>query len=82
MIQTPNSSNINRFGHDGIDLFIEFKKSLAVYSYSSVPREVYHAMHAAESVGVFFAANIKKPYVCLKLSVMEAREKGFEALEV
>jgi KTSC domain len=59
-IDTPDSSNIARFGfdHQSSVLFIEFKKS-GSYQYFDVPEALFDAMKLAESKGQFFAQNVK-----------------------
>jgi len=59
-IETPDSSNITRFGFDkpsGV-LLIEFKKG-GTYQYFDVPESVFDAMRVADSKGQFFAQNVK-----------------------
>ncbi len=59
-IETPESSNIARFGYDegSSTLSIEFKKG-GTYEYFDVPQSVYEGMQAATSKGQYFAAQIK-----------------------
>ena len=59
-IETPDSSNIARFGYEtGSSLLvIEFKKG-GVYQYFDVPETIFEQMQAAGSKGQYFAQNIK-----------------------
>ena len=59
-MQAVKSSTIRAIGYDGADrtLRVEFNSG-GLYNYKDVPRASYDAMMAAESVGKFFAANIK-----------------------
>ena len=57
---TPSSSNIKSVGYEAGILEIEFIVG-SVYQYN-VPESVYTALMAAESVGKFFSANIRKQY--------------------
>jgi len=60
------SSNIASVGyHDG-KLFVEFRRSGAVYEYRGVPEYVYHELINAESVGKFFHRNIKNAYQAIR----------------
>jgi len=60
------SSNIASVGyHDG-KLFVEFKRSGAVYEYRGVPEDVYQALINAESVGKFFHRNVKSVYQTIR----------------
>lgn len=68
-IETPNSSNIKRYGWvPAFDLaqsmgtlVIEFLKG-GTYQYFDVPREVFEEMQGAESQGKFLARQIKGRY--------------------
>ena len=51
------SSNIDRLGHDGKDLFVAFKSG-ALYRYEGVPKPVYTRGLAEESVGRWFRSEI------------------------
>lgn len=59
-IQTPESSNIARFGYDAAStiLFVEFQNG-GTYQYFDVPTAIFEAMRGAESKGQYFAQNIK-----------------------
>jgi hypothetical protein len=57
------SSNIDRIGYDepSKTLAIEFRTG-ATYHYYEVPKDVYESLKNAESVGAYFAQNIKGSY--------------------
>jgi hypothetical protein len=55
------SSNIDRLGHDGKDLFVAFKSG-ALYRYEGVPKPVYTRGLEAESVGRWFIGEVKGSY--------------------
>ncbi|MCL6325318.1 KTSC domain-containing protein [Pectobacterium polaris] len=64
MIREPvTSSNIASIGYEesSLTLEIEFIKS-GVYEYSDVPPHVYTELITANSIGVYFNANIKNKY--------------------
>jgi hypothetical protein len=62
-IDTPESSNIARFGYDEASqaLAVEFRKG-GVYHYFDVPEGVFEQMKAAASKGQYLAQNIKGVY--------------------
>jgi hypothetical protein len=62
-IESPESSNIARFGYDESNqvLFIEFKNG-SVYQYFDVRENVFEQMKAAHSKGQFLAQVIKGTY--------------------
>jgi len=62
-IDTPESSNINRFGYDDVNktLTVEFKSG-GEYQYFDVQEVVFEQMQAAASRGQFLAQNIKGHY--------------------
>lgn len=62
-IDSPESSNISRFGYDDISqvLCVEFKSG-GVYQYFDVSESVFEQMKAAPSKGQFLAQNIKGAY--------------------
>jgi len=62
-IDSPESSNITRFGYDDGNqvLFIEFKNG-GVYQYFDVPQNVFDQMKAASSKGQFLAQVVKGAY--------------------
>ena len=59
-IETPESSNIVRFGYDASNstLGVEFKSG-GVYQYFDVPEGVFEQMKNAASKGKFLAQHIK-----------------------
>lgn len=60
---TVKSSNIDRVGYDedSKTLAVEFRTG-ATYHYFEVPKSVYEGLKSAESVGAYFAQNIKGSY--------------------
>lgn len=63
---TPvQSSNVAAVGYDAISntLFIQFKGKDTVYTHHGVPVETYEQMMSAESIGSFYARNIRKNFV-------------------
>lgn len=44
-----DSTSINRIGHSGIDLFVEFKGG-SVYKYFNVPIEIFHRILNKECI--------------------------------
>ena len=62
-IETPESSNILRFGYDESSqiLTVEFKNG-GSYNYFDVPEAAFEQMKAASSRGQFLAKNIKGIY--------------------
>lgn len=62
------SSNIAAIGYDSTSktLEVEFKTGLA-YSYSEVPPSIARAFRKAQSIGGYFAKNIKPKYSSTKL---------------
>ncbi len=62
-IESPESSNVARFGYDASTqvLGVEFKNG-GVYQYFDVPPNVFDQMQAAASKGQFLAKNIKGTY--------------------
>ena len=62
-IETPESSNINRFRYDDAHqvLSIEFKNG-SVYQYFDVSPSVFEQMKSAPSKGRFLAQTIKGTY--------------------
>ena len=61
-----SSSNLERVGYKYGKLFVQFKSGVS-YMYDNVDFSVYHAMTAAESVGKFFNAFVRKSYPYQKL---------------
>lgn len=62
------SSNIAAIGYDSTSktLEVEFKTGTA-YSYSGVPSSIARAFRKAQSIGGYFAKNIKPKYASTKL---------------
>ena len=62
-VDSPESSNIARFGYDFAMqvLKVEFKKG-GVYSYFDVPEHLFENMRAAPSKGQYLAQQIKGRY--------------------
>ncbi|MFA4987145.1 MAG: KTSC domain-containing protein [Candidatus Brocadiia bacterium] len=62
-VETPESSNISRFGYDEANqvLCVEFMNG-SVYQYFDVPQSVFEQMKTAPSKGAFLAQNIKGAY--------------------
>jgi hypothetical protein len=62
-IDTPQSSNVARFGYDEETrvLKVEFKNG-AVYDYYDLPEQVFNGMKSAPSVGQYLAQQIKGSY--------------------
>ncbi|GGF86441.1 KTSC domain-containing protein [Paenibacillus aceti] len=58
------SSNVAAVGYDESKqvFYIQFKSSQKVYEHHQVPKEVYNDLINADSVGSFYARNIKKQY--------------------
>lgn len=55
------SSNISAVGYENGTLAVKFSSG-TVYHYSDVPANVYAELLAAESIGRYFAANIRNKY--------------------
>ncbi|MCL6457362.1 MAG: KTSC domain-containing protein [Gorillibacterium sp.] len=65
MILLPvQSSNIAAVGYDNVEnvLHVQFKGNEKVYTYQGVPNEEYNAMMVADSIGSYYAKNIRKKY--------------------
>jgi hypothetical protein len=62
-IDTPESSNIARFGYDNAShvLKVEFKNG-SIYDYFDVPEHVFRGMAGAPSKGQFLAQQVKGAY--------------------
>lgn len=62
-IETPESSNIIRFGYDSQSLImtVEFKSG-GTYNYFDIPEIVFEQMRNAPSKGQFLAQQIKGVY--------------------
>jgi hypothetical protein len=63
-----SSSNLASVGYDEATktLEVEFKKG-STYQYEDVPQSEYERLMDAESVGSYFASNIKDRYTCRKV---------------
>tara|TARA_B110001469_G_C9597849_1_gene296937 strand:- start:892 stop:1104 length:213 start_codon:yes stop_codon:yes gene_type:complete len=62
-IETPESSNLERFGYDSSDMVLRVEfKSGGTYDYFDVPESIFEQMQAAPSRGSFLAQNIKGVY--------------------
>ncbi|MNC25015.1 hypothetical protein D3C75_730900 [compost metagenome] len=63
-LEPVQSSNIAAVGYDKEKqtLFVQFKGRDTVYQHPGVPRLTYEIMMAAESIGSYYARNIKKTY--------------------
>lgn len=62
---TPvESSNVAAVGYDGSEqiLFIRFKGNEKIYEHHGVPAEVFKELLASNSVGSYYARNVKKNY--------------------
>ncbi|MEX2462033.1 MAG: KTSC domain-containing protein [Paenibacillaceae bacterium] len=59
------SSNLAAVGYDNVQnvLHIQFKGNEIVYQKHGVPLEVYELMMSADSIGSFYARNIKNQYL-------------------
>lgn len=59
------SSNIAAVGYDAIEnvLHVQFKGNEIIYQKHGVPSEIYELMMSAESIGSFYARNIKNNYL-------------------
>jgi hypothetical protein len=66
--QPVSSSNIASVGYDPASetLEVEFH-STGVYQYLNVPLFMYERLMMADSVGIFFNAEIKNAYPCSKM---------------
>jgi hypothetical protein len=76
MLRFPvESTNLYTVGYDGFRevLEIEFRQG-AVYEYHKVPSEVYYALISSESIGTYFAENVRDRYETVK--TQDARKKG------
>lgn len=75
-IDTPieNSSIIRRviYSPKFLALTIHFKAANETYTYFDVPGHIYKEMMAADSIGKYFAANIKKKYTFSKKAQKKA----------
>lgn len=65
--QPVSSSNIASVGYDADSetLEVEFLKTGKLYQYLNVPLFMFEQMMEANSVGIFFNAEIKNAYTCI-----------------
>lgn len=65
-MERVHSSNIHAIGYEGTTLKVQFKdkdgKPGATWSYHGVPAHVHRELMAAESIGGYFARQIKANY--------------------
>ncbi len=63
MIETPESSNISRFGYEEASqiLHVEFKNG-SLYNYFDIPEYIFSGMKNAVSKGQYLTENIKGNY--------------------
>ena len=54
------SSNIISIGHDGTDLYVNYKSG--TYKYDNVEKSVYESLLSSDSKGRFMNENIKGKY--------------------
>ena len=54
------SSNIISVGHDGTNLYVNYKSG--TYKYENVDRSIYESLISSESKGRFMNENIKGKY--------------------
>ena len=70
---TPvKSSNIKAVGHKDCTLYVEFKNG-RTFSYEDVSNEKYERLMTSDSIGSFFARNIRANH---KASGVELNEKS------
>ena len=62
------SENLQAHGWDGANLYVQFKKTGAVYEYADVPEEEYEGFRNAPSLGARIHSHIKKRYVARLVS--------------
>lgn len=65
--QAVTSSNIASVGYEETSetLEVEFSKNGRVYQYLNVPAFMFERLMQANSVGIFFNAEIKNAYPCV-----------------
>jgi hypothetical protein len=76
---TPvQSSNIAAVGYDAIQniLHIQFKGNDTVYQHHGVPAEAHALMMSVDSIGSFYARNIKKNYPTKSNKEVDANDGG------
>jgi hypothetical protein len=59
------SSNIISIGHDGTNLYVNYKSG--TYKYENVDKSVYESLISSESKGRFMNENIKGKYTYSRL---------------
>jgi hypothetical protein len=64
--KSVTSTNIQSIGYEDTDLEVTFKGG-STYRYSKVPKSVYDELMSAESIGSYFAKNIKNNYTYIKV---------------
>ena len=62
------SDNIQAYGYDGVNLYVQFKKTGAIYEYADVGESAYDAFRAAPSLGSHIHSHIKKQYIARLVS--------------
>ena len=69
IVETPESSNIRKVAYNRAkqEMRVEFANG-GLYSYAGVPAEVWIDLIFADSVGSFFAREIKPVYQTTKVS--------------
>lgn len=68
-LKSVTSSNLESVGHDPVSntLAVKFKGRDEVHHFANVPADLVAEMHAAESIGGFFAKRIRGQYEHTKL---------------
>ena len=69
------SSNVEFFGHDKEHDLMFFQFKHGAYLYTGVPAEVAEKAETSESIGKFFASEIKGKYECVKADGKLVREE-------
>lgn len=64
--QPVKSSNLKSVGFENGTLEVEFGNG-SIWQYQGVPAEVYNAMLAADSVGSYFAKNVRGTYESVRV---------------
>lgn len=76
ILKPVESSNIKAIGWDGENQILVVQFNSGTYQYPNVPKEVYEAFLAADSIGKHFHAVIRPHYAGIKVAVPETAEKG------
>lgn len=63
--ESVQSSNIISVGHDGTNLYVNYKSG--TYRYDNVDKSVYESLLSSESKGRFMNENIKGKYSYTRL---------------